>query len=120
MPTCAIPPGSESASRRGQIGNVACVVIETEQRPGMQVSFWLDPARDYIPLRQHRIDDGEDRARLEISYRADPTCGWAPIGWTEARVGSGGPAYATIDGHNHRFHGQSADPRVRFSDRCAP
>ncbi len=82
--------------QKGKIGKVACVVIETEERPGMRASFWLDPARDYIPLRLHRMDDGEDLARLEISYKADPTCGWIPVDWTEARVRSGVPAYATI------------------------
>jgi beta-lactamase regulating signal transducer with metallopeptidase domain/thiol-disulfide isomerase/thioredoxin len=82
--------------QKGKIGNVACVVIETEERPGMPVSFWLDPARDYIPMRLHRVDDGEDLARLEISYKADPTCGWIPVDWTEARVRSGVPAQATI------------------------
>jgi beta-lactamase regulating signal transducer with metallopeptidase domain len=90
------PARFQVRKQKGKIGNVACVVIETEERPGMQASFWLDPARDYIPLRLHRIDDGEDLARLEISYKADPTCGWIPIGWTEARVRSGVPAYATI------------------------
>jgi beta-lactamase regulating signal transducer with metallopeptidase domain len=82
--------------QKGKIGKVACVIIETEERPGMPVSFWLDPARDYIPMRLHRVDDGEDLARLEISYQADPTCGWIPVDWTEARVRSGVPAYATI------------------------
>ena len=82
--------------QKGRIGSVACVVIETEEHPGMQVSYWLDPARDYIPLRQHRTDNGEDRERLEISYRADPTCGWAPVGWMDSTVRMGGGVYDPI------------------------
>jgi hypothetical protein len=77
-------------ARKGQIGDVACVVIETEPHPGMQVSYWLDPARDYIPLREHRTLNGEDQERLDISYGANPACGWAPVGWRESIVGSGG------------------------------
>jgi thiol-disulfide isomerase/thioredoxin len=82
--------------QKGQIGNVACVVIETERHPGMQLSYWLDPARDYIPLRQHRTLNGEDRERLDFSYRADPACGWAVAGWTESTVGMGGEVFNPI------------------------
>jgi thiol-disulfide isomerase/thioredoxin len=82
--------------QKGQIGNVACVVIETERHPGMQVSYWLDPARDYIPLRQHRTLNGEDRERLDFFYRADPACGWAVAGWTESNVGMGGRVFNPI------------------------
>jgi beta-lactamase regulating signal transducer with metallopeptidase domain len=82
--------------QRGRIGNAACVVIDTDSNPGMQLSYWLDPARDYIPLRQHRSLNGEDRERLDISYRADPTCGWAPTGWTDSTVGMGGAIYNPI------------------------
>jgi hypothetical protein len=81
---------------KGQIGNVACVVIETEDGPGNQVSYWLDAARDYLPLRQHRALNGEDRSRLDIAYRPDPTCGWAPTGWTVANVGMGGLVFVPI------------------------
>jgi thioredoxin 1 len=82
--------------QRGQIGNVSCVVIESEPHPGMQMSYWLDPARDYIPLRQHRTLGGEDRERVDISYRPDSTCGWAPTRWTMANVGMGGKVFNPI------------------------
>jgi hypothetical protein len=82
--------------QKGRIGNVACVVIETEEHPGMQLSYWLDPARDYLPLRQHRALNGEDRERLDISYRADPACGWAPVGWTDLFVGMGGKVFYPV------------------------
>ncbi len=80
--------------QRGHIGNVACVVIESEPGRGTLLSYWLDPARDYLPLREHRMEDGEDRERVDFSYRADPTCGWALAGWTHANVGAGGSLWA--------------------------
>jgi hypothetical protein len=76
--------------QKGRIGNVACVVIETEPGRGTLLSYWLDPARDYLPLREHRMEDGEDRERVDFSYRADPTCGWALAGWTHANAGDSG------------------------------
>jgi hypothetical protein len=82
----------------GKIGDVACIVIETEEHPGLQADYWLDPARDYLPLREHRTLNGEDRDRLDLSYRPDPTCGWVPVGWTDANVGMGGSVlFSNID-----------------------
>jgi beta-lactamase regulating signal transducer with metallopeptidase domain len=80
--------------QKGHIGNVTCVVIETEEGRGTQLSYWLDPARDYLPLRKHRMRDGEDRESVEFSYRADPTCGWAVAGWTQANAGPGGSMWS--------------------------
>jgi hypothetical protein len=80
--------------QKGRIGNVECVVIETEDGPGWQLSYWLDPARDYLPLREHVVDDGQDHKRVDYSYRADPTCGWALAGWTEPIAGAGGSLWA--------------------------
>ena len=76
--------------QKGYIGNVACVVIEMEPGLGRQLSYWLDPARDYIPLREHWTRNGEDSMRWDYSYRADPTCGWALAGWTVTSIGMGG------------------------------
>jgi hypothetical protein len=58
------------------------------------LSYWLDPARDYLPLREHVVDDGQDHKRVDYSYRADPTCGWALAGWTEPIAGAGGSLWA--------------------------
>ncbi len=66
------------------------MVIETDDGPRWQLSYWLDPARDYLPLREHRLRDGADHERVEFSYRADPRCGWALAGWTNANAGAGG------------------------------
>ncbi len=79
-------------ARGGKIGDVACVIMETEPNPGMQQSYWLDPARDYLPLREHRTLNGEDRDRVELSYRLDPAQGWVPMSWRETFVGEGGAA----------------------------
>jgi hypothetical protein len=75
---------------RGKIGDVACVMIETEHNPGMQESYWLDPNRDYLPLRKHVSFDGRDSARIDWTYRLDQTHGWIPSGWTDLWVGEDG------------------------------
>jgi hypothetical protein len=76
---------------RGKIGDVVCVIIETIEaweRP--PISFWLDPARDYIVLRKHETLNGQDTARTDISYRNDPTYGWIPDAWKYSYVGNAG------------------------------
>jgi thiol-disulfide isomerase/thioredoxin len=73
-----------------KIGDVACVVLENERHPGMHDYYWLDPARDYLPLRESRTLNGEDRQRTEFTYRFDPRDGWVPTGWSDQSVGEGG------------------------------
>jgi thiol-disulfide isomerase/thioredoxin len=106
--------------QKGKIAGVACVVIETEQQPGMQISYWLDPARDYIPLRWHWTNNGEDRERLEISYRADPTCGWAPDGWTDSTVRMGGGVYDPITDTVTEFTVNQPIPASDFQIETSP
>ncbi len=98
----------------------ACVVIETDSNPGMQLSYWLDPARDYIPLRQHRI----------AQRRRSRTAGYFLQGRSDVRVGSnrldgfdrrnGRSDLQPDNRHRHRFHDQSTDPSVRSSRSSIP
>jgi thiol-disulfide isomerase/thioredoxin len=106
--------------QRGKIGNVACVVIETERHAGMEMSYWLDPARDYIPLREHRTLNGEDRERLDISYKADHTCGWAPDGWTITNVGMGGKLFNPITDTITEFSVNQPIPASDFQIEAPP
>jgi beta-lactamase regulating signal transducer with metallopeptidase domain len=81
----------------GQIGEAHCVIIQTEENGGRQKSYWLDPARDYLLLREHRTQNGEDRMRVDLSYRSDPRLGWVPTGWTYAFAASDGAADTVTD-----------------------
>ena len=76
-------------AERPKIGDATCVVIQHELREGWIESYWLDPARGYLPLRQHVIVNGQDFLRVDLSYRPDGN-GWIPAGWTETLIGSGG------------------------------
>jgi beta-lactamase regulating signal transducer with metallopeptidase domain len=96
-----------------KIGNVACAVIESEPYPGLHRSHWLDPARDYLPLREHQTHNGEDSARCDIVYRADPTYGWIPVGWREEFVGEGG---ASLDALTDTVTGFSINQPIPASE----
>jgi beta-lactamase regulating signal transducer with metallopeptidase domain len=81
----------------GQIGEAHCVIIQTEENGGRQKSYWLDPARDYLLLREHRTANGQDRMRVDLSYRSDPRFGWVPTGWTYAFAGGDGVTDTVTD-----------------------
>jgi len=76
---------------RGKIGDVVCVIIEmTKGGRTLPLSLWLDPARDYIVLREHAIANGQDATRMDVSYRNDSTFGWIPDAWKYSSVGNAG------------------------------
>jgi hypothetical protein len=56
----------------------------------MRESYWLDPNRDYLPLRKHVSLEGRDSDRIDWTYRLDQTDGWIPIGWKDLSVGEDG------------------------------
>ena len=76
-------------AERPKIGDAACVVIQHELREGWTESYWLDPARDDLPLRQHVVVNGQDFLRVDLSYRLDGN-DWVPTGWKETMIGIGG------------------------------
>lgn len=73
-----------------KIGDVSCAVVETRVHDGRQEDYWLDPARDYLLLREHHTLNGQDWRRADISYRHDPKFGWVPAGWDDVIVGESG------------------------------
>jgi hypothetical protein len=73
------------------------VIIEKIEDGPSRVSYWLDPARDYLVLREHQSYLGVDSLRMDISYRHDTSVGWVPSGWMETRLNQGGGVLA------HRF-----------------
>jgi len=62
-----------------------CVLINDDDTGAANIeSMWLDPARDYLVLRNtitNRRTSAESR-RLDISYLDEPTVGWVPSGWS--------------------------------------
>ena len=84
---------------RGKIGDVTCVIIESiPAAKGPPTSYWLDPARDYLILRDHRAFQDQDIQRLDISYRKDPTYGWEPDAWSQSHVGRNGTSPMWMSG----------------------
>jgi Thioredoxin-like len=75
---------------RGKIGGVSCVIIESIDEEPRRYSYWLDPAREYLVLREHHTRNGQDTSRTDLSYRHDESHGWVPVGWKSASVDNWG------------------------------
>ncbi len=78
----AINPAEYRVSAEpGRIGDASCVIVEHSGDQQPHKSYWVDPDRDYIVLREHETYRGVDRIRKDISYEHDPVHGWLPSGW---------------------------------------
>jgi beta-lactamase regulating signal transducer with metallopeptidase domain len=65
-----------------KIGDVDCTILHSKNEHGHHIFCWLDPARDYLLLREHTMLGGQDIAHIDYSYHSDARAGWVPDGWT--------------------------------------
>ncbi|MGC1274333.1 MAG: hypothetical protein WBC44_11555 [Planctomycetaceae bacterium] len=86
----------ESSDRR--IGDVSCIVIRQDW-PEVPIvdEFWLDPAREFLPLRTIQIVEGKPRITTDIEYQRDEEHGWVPSGWRIVYVGEKGDLRETSE-----------------------
>jgi hypothetical protein len=81
---------------RDRIGDANCVILEMIDEGRPRNYYWLDPARDYIVLREQVTLDGVDRSRLDIFYRHDKTDGWVPSSWNGLMLTEGGDVMQSV------------------------
>jgi len=86
-----------------KIGDVDCTILHTENAHGQHTFYWLDPARDYLVLREHTMTGGRDIAQFDFSYRPDATAGWVPDGWTEKQLGQYGCFVSSITSRVYQY-----------------
>jgi hypothetical protein len=61
------------------------------------VVVWIDPERDFVPTRYHRIVRGVTVQAFDIQYIHDAQHGWVPSAWTVARNDRTGNPFAIIN-----------------------
>jgi hypothetical protein len=88
---------------RGKIGEISCAILESVDETRPRYFYWLDPARDYIVLREHESLNGQDASRTDIAYRSDPTFGWIPSGWNETILGASGDLMESLTANVSEF-----------------
>jgi hypothetical protein len=65
---------------------------------------WVDPEREYVPLRYFGGEGRTVRALVKVSYRMDPVAGWLPQEWFGAFYGTDGRATESEQGWLIRCH----------------
>ncbi|MGC1272099.1 MAG: hypothetical protein WBC44_00220 [Planctomycetaceae bacterium] len=59
-----------------------CLVIARRQQSGILNRVYLDPARDYVPLRYESTVDGRLSVRADMRYERTEAPTWMPSSWT--------------------------------------
>lgn len=75
------PGGLVLTDARGVVEGRSCLVL----RHGDNV-VWVDPERDYIPVRFFQYRRGAVYWSVEINYRTDDQLGWVLSGWKDTRL----------------------------------
>src|SRR6185295_2707748 len=78
------------------IENVSCVGLEETAKKMRKQTIWVDPVRDYVPVRYESKVEGREIVTLDIHYRDQLP--WAPDKW------------------NYRFHGNDASTSPQGHD----
>jgi hypothetical protein len=70
--------------QEARVDGADCVVLREDPRPGQatQTHLYLDPARDFIPLRLTETVRQKPTFQIDIRFATDPVVGFAPAGWT--------------------------------------
>jgi hypothetical protein len=61
-----------------------CLIVTHSQGQDLENRVWVDPARDYVPVRWYEVYRGTTTVSIEIKYSSDPQYGWVPTSWNYA------------------------------------
>ena len=66
--------------QEGVVDGRSCLVVQYD-RGRNEVSVWVDPSRDFIPLRYYERHRGVLATEIQVSYLKDEQHGWVPKSW---------------------------------------
>ncbi|HEV3298175.1 MAG TPA: hypothetical protein VG055_00945 [Planctomycetaceae bacterium] len=72
------------ADKRPTLNGVSCLLLEPIKAKGpnrSKISFWVDPARDYLVLREVRTLREQDFRTTDIVYEQHAARAWIPKRW---------------------------------------
>jgi hypothetical protein len=67
--------------QQGMVDGKACLVLKHPRG-----TVWVDPARQFIPVRYFAVDQGKVTRQLEIDYDPDGVAGFLPKAWKDVRL----------------------------------
>jgi len=64
------------AQEKGIVGDSTCIILRHDEN-----SVWLDPAKEYIPIRYYDVRNGKTIRFIEMEYSLSKDHGWVPSAW---------------------------------------
>lgn len=71
------PPSLRVEDEMGTVAGRPCLILNDGED-----KVWVDPEREFIPLRYRMSQRGRLRQSIEIRYNHSPEKGWTPSDWT--------------------------------------
>jgi hypothetical protein len=70
-------------TEEGVVEGRDCIILrENDGESDTVKTVWVDPARDFIPVRYLTSRNGHTDTQVEVSYVKDASLGWVPNAWT--------------------------------------
>jgi hypothetical protein len=104
------PDALALTANQGVVDGRACLVLASGNR-----TVWVDPTRDYIPLRYYETEKGVTSTSLEIACVADPQHSWVPTAWKYADFSPNGELLRSIDAKVERYSINQPVPEDAFT-----
>lgn len=67
----------------------ACEQLVQKLSAGDRMEYWLDPARDWVLVRESYVHSGVQQTQHDIEYERHPEGGWVPTGWDHRSTAGG-------------------------------
>jgi len=68
---------------------VACEVFRSKESGQQYREVWLDPKRNYLPVRYRHVIKAKVGMNAEVEYQPHPEVGWVLKGWKVTQYGHG-------------------------------
>ncbi len=65
------------------VNGIRCIILRQDAPPGRRVqeSYFLDPSRQFLPLRFLSTHSGKPTVQIDIEFTSDAKFGFVPSGW---------------------------------------
>jgi hypothetical protein len=86
------PAKVDLTSERGLVDELSCPVLRQQDR-----AVWVDPTREFLPVRYYEFQKGKTVVSIEIKYQANANFGWVPSSWREVCSTPDGNVFLSVN-----------------------
>ena len=75
------PAKLKMTAERPIVDGCACIVLRQQDANDYERIVWVDPSRDFVPIRVILGAKGNGHHEVDVSYSKDAHYGWVPTSW---------------------------------------